>query len=248
MRTLVDDILAALGLLTRLPLPKNTPPVTNFSRSVWAYPLVGAAIGALSALVWLAAQGLGLAPGLSAGLALGAQVLLTGALHEDGLADFADGIGGGRDRARKLEIMRDSRIGAYGVLAILLITGLRWGGIVELAPSVTVAGLVCAATLGRLTIVGLLAFLAPARDDGLGALVANPSHLSIAVAFVIAVLIVALFLPPVVAASGFLAILLAGGIVALLAKKHIAGFTGDVLGAGEQLAQTAALLAFTMML
>jgi adenosylcobinamide-GDP ribazoletransferase len=248
VRTLVDDVLAALGLLTRLRLPKQTSSITSLSRGVWAYPLVGAAIGALSALVWLAAQGAGLAPGLSTGLAIGAQILLTGALHEDGLADFADGVGGGRDKARKLEIMRDSRIGTYGVLALILIVGLRWGSIADLPPPTVIAGLVGAATLGRLTIVGLLAFLPPAREDGLGALVADPPRLSIAVAFVLAVLIVVLFLPPVIAAAGFLAILLAGGVVGVLAKKHIGGFTGDVLGAGEQLAQTAALLAFTMLL
>ncbi len=248
MQALIDDLLGALGLLTRLPVPIRGEPVGNLSRGVWAYPLVGAAIGALGALVWLAAGSAGLGPGLSAWLAVGTQILLTGALHEDGLADFADGVGGGRDRAGKLDIMRDSRIGTYGVLALILIVGLRWGGIAELPPAAVIAGLVCAATLGRLTIVGLLVFLPPAREEGLGILVANPPRLSVAVAFVFAALIVLLFLPPVVAASGLLAILLAGGLVRILAKKHIGGFTGDVLGAGEQLAQTAALLAFTMLL
>ena len=103
MGKLVDDLVSALGLLTRLPMPgRDLPAASRLSRGVWAYPFVGAGVGALSALVWFAAQLAGLGLALSAGLALISQVLITGALHEDGLADFADGIGGGSGAEAKL--------------------------------------------------------------------------------------------------------------------------------------------------
>ena len=247
LRAIFDDILAAFGLLTRLPLPKREIGAGNLSRGVWVYPLVGAAIGALSAVVWLFAQFAGLNSHLSAGLVLAAQILLTGALHEDGLADFADGIGGGHTKRKKLAIMHDSRIGAYGVLALILILGLRWGGIAGLPHSTMLASLVCVALLGRLAIVMQLALLPPAREDGLGTLVANPPLFSVALAFAIAVAIIFVLLPAQIAAFLLLASVVAVGIVAFLASKHIGGFTGDVLGAGEQLAQTAALLTLAML-
>ncbi len=243
MRALADDILSAFGLLTRLPLPaRDLHEASRLSRSVWAYPLVGAVVGALSALVWFAAQLAGLGLGLSAGLALTSQILITGALHEDGLADFADGLGGGGDGAEKLAIMRDSRIGAYGVIALILVLGLRWGGIAGLALHSVLAGLVCSALLGRLGIVALLALLQPARDDGLGALVANPPRRSVMAAFVLGAGLVMAHLPAVTAALALLAFAVAVGVVAVLGKRHIGGYTGDVLGAGEQLSQTGVLL------
>ncbi len=243
MRTLVDDILAAFGLLTRLPMPlREAHGVSQLSRSVWAYPLVGAGVGALSALVWFAAQLAGLGLALSAGLALTSQVLITGALHEDGLADFADGLGARGGREAVLGVMRDSRIGTYGVIALILIFGLRWGGIAGLALHSVLAGLICSAILGRLAIVALLVLLPPARDDGLGASVANPPRGSIIAAFVLGIGLVALHLPVLTAALAVLAIAAAVGCVAVLSSRRIGGFTGDVLGAGEQLAQTAVLL------
>ena len=245
MRALMDDILSAFGLLTRLPLPlpgRGSHEASNLSRSVWAYPLVGAGVGALSALVWFAAQLAGLGLGLSAGLALTSQILITGALHEDGLADFADGLGGGSDVPEKLAIMRDSRIGTFGVIALVMVLGLRWGGIAGLALHTVLAGLVCSAALGRLGIVALLALLGPARDDGLGALVANPPRRSVMAAFVLGVGLVMAHLPVITASLALLAFAAVVGIVAVLAKRQIGGYTGDVLGAGEQLAQTGVLL------
>lgn len=248
MRTLVDDLLAAFGLLTRLPLPgRDAHGASQLSRSVWAYPLVGAGVGALSALIWFAAQLAGFGLALSAGLALTSQVLITGALHEDGLADFADGLGARGGREAVLGVMRDSRIGTYGVIALILIFGLRWGGIAGLALHSVLAGLICSALLGRLAIVALLVLLKPARFDGLGASVANPPRGSIIAAVVIAVLLVALHLPALTAVIALLGTGIAVALVVLLARRHIGGYTGDVLGAGEQLAQTAVLLVLAAM-
>src|SRR5581483_1985388 len=117
-----DDLVTASLFLTRLPLARllRAPPPASaeaLTHALRAFPLVGAAIGLIAALVYWVAALFGLAPLPGALLAVGATVLLTGGLHEDGLADCADGFGGGRDRDSKLAIMRDSRIGSYGVLA-----------------------------------------------------------------------------------------------------------------------------------
>ncbi|MDA7947838.1 MAG: adenosylcobinamide-GDP ribazoletransferase [Hyphomicrobiaceae bacterium] len=243
MRTIPVDLLNAFGLLTRLPVPATdaVDPGT-LSRSVWAYPVVGAVVGAIAALVWFAGQLAGLGGGLSAGLALASQVLVTGALHEDGLADFADGLGGGREPDRVLAIMRDSRIGTYGVLALGLVLGLRWGGIADLPLHQVLAGLICAGLLGRLAIVLLLAMLKPARVDGLGVTVASPPKSAIAGAVLLSAGIVFLHLSIVAAGLAFVVAIAAAGGVALLAKRRIGGYTGDVLGAGEQITETAVLI------
>src|SRR5262245_54458885 len=120
-RDLLTDIRVAIAFLTRLPMPHpDGPQPENFVRAHRAFPLVGAAIGLTVALLYLGLTALGVPNLAAAALALGASALLTGALHEDGLADMADGFGGGRDRAAKLEIMRDSRLGTYGALILLV--------------------------------------------------------------------------------------------------------------------------------
>ncbi|MEM8578904.1 MAG: adenosylcobinamide-GDP ribazoletransferase, partial [Pseudomonadota bacterium] len=110
-------LLAAL-LLSRLPLPRVPDAAfAEGARAVWAYPVVGLLLGAFAAGIGALAP----TPVIGAGLALAAMAMMTGALHEDGLADTADGLWGGQSRARRLEIMKDSRIGAYGVLALILV-------------------------------------------------------------------------------------------------------------------------------
>lgn len=246
MRRLLQDLFAAFGLLTRLPMPRpdeGHPP--DIRRSVWAFPVVGAVIGALSALAWFGGQFAGLGLSLSAGLALGVQLLVTGALHEDGLADFADGIGGGRgDKERSLAIMRDSRIGTYGVVVLVLVIGLRWSAMASLGLHMVLAGLICSAMIGRLMLVLLPILLNPARSDGLGLLVANPPRGALVAAIVITLAIVFLHLPAAVAIASFLVAGAAAGWVALLAKRAIGGYTGDVLGAACLSAETAVLLVF----
>ena len=124
------DLLACLRFFTRLPLPAlpfdqspHAPP--DMARIALMAPVAGAIIGAIAALALAIANLLGMPPLLGAALAIAALVIATGALHEDGLADVADGFGGGATRARKLEIMRDSRVGAYGAAALALALILR---------------------------------------------------------------------------------------------------------------------------
>lgn len=245
MRSIMDDLFRAFSLLTRLPMPQvEDDNDKGYARCVWAYPLIGAVIGAFSALVWFGGQFAGLGLSLSAGLVIAVQLLLTGAMHEDGIADFADGVGGGQDRERRLAIMRDSRIGTFGVVALIVIIGLRWSAITSLGLHMVLAGLICSALIGRLVMAVLPGILAPAREEGLGMLVAGPSIKSLLVALLISAAVLFLHLSSLIAMVSIIAAIVAAGWIAMLAKRSIGGYTGDVLGAAGLAAETAALLVF----
>ena len=251
MHSLLADISAALGLLTRLPtgwLPQHNS-AAGFARSIWAYPLVGLGIGVAGGAVLAAGLWLGLPPLVAALWSLAATLLLTGGFHEDGLADTADGFGGGRDRARKLEIMRDSRIGSYGVLALVLALGLRATALAALPshPATILAATAAAAALGRGATLGLLRLLPPARRDGVAAGLGRPGGMPLLAGLVLAALPAALLLPPITAMAAILAVALATLLLARLAWRQIGGQTGDVLGAGAVLGECMALTVLVAM-
>lgn len=233
---------AALGLMTRLPLGRWPMPEApeGFARAAWAYPLAGAlagwlAGGAQALLLWA-----GMPPALATAWALAALLLLTGALHEDGLADMADGFGGGRDRERKLAIMRDSRIGSYGALALLLSLGLRGAALALLASPLAWAA---AGALSRAALLLPLGLLRPARAEGLAAGLGRagvPPGLALGVGLAF------LLLPAGAALAATLAAALAGLGVAWLARRQVGGHTGDILGACAVLAECAALSALSL--
>ena len=234
-------LLTAVAFLTRLPVPDHGWEEGRMLRASRYFALVGALIGALAGLVWLAAGAVLPAP-VAAGLALGAGLLLTGALHEDGLADLADGLGATSDRARALEIMRDSRLGTFGALALLVALGLRWSALAALDPAEGVLALVLAACAGRALIVPATALAPPARADGLGhGMGGGAGPAEIAAALGTATLVALLC-----GAAGGLAILaaLAAGYALLrLMRLRLGGYTGDGLGAVAAVAETAALVA-----
>ena len=238
------ELAAAFALLSRLPVGRFLPDGArvDFARVVWAYPVVGAVLGALGGAVFWVAVWLGMGPGLASGWALTALLLLGGALHEDGLADTADGFGGGRDAARKLEIMRDSRIGSYGALALVMSLGLRWAALVGLGGSArVVAGLVVAGALGRAAIIVVLLAARPARRDGLaaglGAVPGGMAALGLAVAAVVAWVL----LPVGVAVVAGLAAVVVGFGLARLGTRQIGGHSGDLLGATSVVAECVVL-------
>src|ERR1700728_1658857 len=167
------DIADALRFFTRLRLddPGLSAPL-DIDRIAWAAPVAGVAVGLVGALVLGVTAALGLPLLLSAGLATAALAAATGALHEDGLADVADGFGGGVTRARKLEIMRDSRVGAYGAIAIALALILRVGALTAALDGGfwrAALSLMLVAALSRAGALTPLALLSPARADGAGA-------------------------------------------------------------------------------
>jgi adenosylcobinamide-GDP ribazoletransferase len=232
----------ALSLLTRLPAPGADG--MRMAASAWAWPVVGALVAGLAGLVGLGALALGLPAIVAAGLVLAAQVMLTGAMHEDGLADCADGIWGGMTRDRRLEILKDSRIGAYGVLALILCVGLRWGLIAALLPLPgALAALMAAGALSRGAMAGVMAALPFARTDGLARHVGRPTRaaagLSAAVALAVGLVMAT---PATWGAAG--AVVVASALFARLALGRLGGQTGDVLGATQQLGEIAALLVF----
>jgi adenosylcobinamide-GDP ribazoletransferase len=241
----VAELVAAFGLLTRLPLPRGIEGAPS-GRAVWAWPVVGAVVGAIGAVVFLVVARLGLAPWLSALVALAATTLATGALHEDGLADFADAMGGATPE-RRLAIMKDSRIGSFGALALIFSVALRAGAIatIALAGHGVAVALLIAATLGRGAMLVQL-FLPSARAQGLGAALGKPDTIRVGFGAAIAAALAFVVLPPAVAWHAVLAALLGGAIIAWIARRRLGGHTGDVFGAAEQVAEGAALLALSL--
>ncbi len=227
------EFVSATTLLTRLPVGRLAAPYPPPGQCVWAYPIVGALVGGIgAAILWLGLRA-GLPQPVAAAWALAATTLVTGGLHEDGLADLADGFGGGRTRTRKLEIMRDSRIGSFGTLAIGFSLALRLTAL-AVAPHPAIA-LLLAAVLGRGAMLLPLRLLRPARADGLGAPLAAGSRRPI-----YAGLLVAAAASAWVPMAG-LAALAGAGSITLLARRQIGGYTGDVFGATEQVAECAVL-------
>lgn len=241
VRRVPMDVAVALALLTRLPLPSL--PQSAFAsqaRAVWAFPVVGAVTGVLAASVGLGTLSLGLPATVAAGLCLAVQILLTGAMHEDGLADTADGLWGGWSRERRLEIMKDSAIGTYGVLALILSLGLRWSALTLLLP-LGAAPVIAAAMLSRAAMPVIMAALPHARADGLSRSVGAPPRPAVLAGLVLALGSAALLLGMAIIAPVLSAAALVAGL-ALLARARIGGQTGDILGASQQLAEIAVLL------
>lgn len=238
---MIDQLLAALTLLTRLPagrLVRGAWP--DPAACVWAYPLVGILVGSLgaTALRLLHAAGMPALP--AAILALTAILLLTGALHEDGLADTADGFGGGGTMTKKLEIMRDSRIGSYGALALIASFSLRAAALASLSPMLATAALLAAGGLSRGAILIVLLRLPPARPDGHAAALAAMRSRIAAVGLLIAAGS-AIALPPTVAITGIAAVALTALALSELARRQIGGHTGDILGAAAVAGECALL-------
>src|SRR5258708_3077095 len=175
-----DDFIAAAGFLTRLPVAGFATAETGLlARSMRAFPVVGIVVGRPGWAAFAIAAALGLPATIGALLAVAATVLTTGALHEDGLSDTADGFGGGEDRAGKLAIMRDSRSGAYGVLALVFSVALRGAALAALTSPRAGAALVSAHAVSRAGMPVIMRWLEPARSDGLGASVGQPDDAAI---------------------------------------------------------------------
>ncbi|MBC2833903.1 adenosylcobinamide-GDP ribazoletransferase [Paragemmobacter straminiformis] len=238
-RLALQDLVSAFGLLTRLPVPQGWP--MRGAASAWAWPVVGLAVALVAAAAGSLALALGLPAGVAAAVTLAASALVTGAMHEDGLADTTDGLFGGWSRERRLEIMKDSAIGSYGTLALVFTALTRWSALTALmAAGAHWAGLVAAAALGRAAMAVVMQALPNARDTGLSSSVGRPgpriAAASAAIALVIAALATGTASFAIVPTAALAAL-----AVALLARARIGGQTGDILGATQFLAETAAL-------
>ena len=242
----LNDIRVALILLTRLPIDVPTNAHERAHKAVWAYGTAGMA---WTLCVWGTARlcmNFGLAPAIAAGFGLVIGMVITGAMHEDGLADCADGFWGGWERERRLEIMRDSCLGVYGSLALIVSTVLRWQLIeIILEGENTFLALLLAGMLARSVLPIMMAHLPHARSDGLSHSVGIPTGGTVYFSFSISTLIGFVFLGLV----GFMLAIIAaltGLFCSALAQKKIGGQTGDVLGATAVVIEIFVLVAYIL--
>ena len=239
--TLRLELATAVAFLTRLPVRLETP--LALAAASRAFPLAGTLVGGIAAAVLALAHLAGIPPLVAALLAVGASIIVTGALHEDGLADSADGLFSGRSRERILEIFRDSRIGTFGALALILSIGLRTTALATLIDGA--AALIAVHALARGWLPWLMRNDMPARADGLAAEAGQPAAEGTlwAAGLGFAVAVVALGPGPAILAAAVSAACALG--VAALARRRLGGYTGDTLGAAEQMAEIGALLALS---
>lgn len=237
---LATDLTTALATLTRLPLPAAWTATPAAARNVWAYPLVGVLVGAVSGGAYAAARFASLPDTLAAVVALAASAWITGALHEDGLADCGDALGGST-RSRRLEILRDSRLGTFGVLTLLLAVLWRWSVLVEIgSTSDVVVALIVAHAVARALIALPLALLSPARSSGQAAGLGVPAPPALLATAAVAAAVLFTSWGVFGLAAGFAAVIAAALATALLGRVF-GGYTGDVLGAVEQTSECALL-------
>lgn len=238
-RPLLAEIRVCMGFFTRLPLP-STPAERPLAAALWAAPATGAVVGVLVGLAMLVALALGLPAGPAAAAALAVGILATGGLHEDGAADVADGFGGGGTREDKLSIMRDSRVGTYGAIVLILSIVGRWAALAAIAAagasSAVLAVTVAVHAASRAVLPAFAARVPPARGDGLSAGLGTVER-EVAIA---ALVLGFLTLLPLGAGFATLAIVLLAALffwLEGLCRRQIGGQTGDVLGALQQAAE-----------
>jgi len=245
----------AIQFLTRLPVPNLEGFQTSWlSESARYFPLVGALVGVISVGVWWLSS-MVFPPTVAIGLMMSASLLLTGAFHEDGFADVCDGFGGGRTRDAVLAIMKDSRVGAYGAIGVAMMLGLKWSVLTSLPYSTFPMIVVAAHIASRWCAIGIIWRLQYIRPDTeakskplasslggrnwllsglLGALVLLPGFLLID--------------PPlrnqlaVVLLAALALSLMSAIFAAVYFKNRIGGYTGDCVGAAQQLAELSFLL------
>ena len=244
LRDRADELKASIDFCTRLPLAHATPITGSaIAQAGWAFPVAGVIVGLIGAVVYALAHRLGLPAWPAAALTVAATLLATGCLHEDGLADTADGFGGGKTREQKLDIMRDSRIGTYGVCALAMSFLLRAGALASFAdPHLVVWALIASHGAARATMPALMYLLPPARRDGLSFNAGHPPGETVAAAAVLGVLILAFCLHPGRGAVALILLCVAVAVMAWLSMRQIEGQTGDVLGAAEQVSEIVILL------
>jgi adenosylcobinamide-GDP ribazoletransferase len=247
-RQALADIALGLVFFTRLPLPIIDFRGRTLAQAIWAAPIAGLAVALTGGAVYAVAMFCGLAAAPATALALASMALATGCLHEDGLSDVADGFGGGKTREQKLEIMRDSRIGAYGAVALGLSLLIRWSALSEFGSVVAVFCALIAAHMASRALAGaFMHLLPPARADGLSA---GAGTVSLEVAGVGAI----------IGAAALLLLGLGGAVTALvlltalffgfrlICLKQVGGHTGDTVGALQQLSEIAILLVASIFL
>jgi adenosylcobinamide-GDP ribazoletransferase len=225
----LDEARAAIGLLTIVPVGRRPLAQQASTGAALWFPLVGGAIGVVAAAAYALGETL-IGGFYGAALALATAAILTGALHHDGLADMADGLGVRGDAARRLAVMRDSAIGTYGTLALVAYALLMTAALTPLQAPDAASAIVCGHVLGRWAALAQLGLVAPARADGLGvAFGATRPALALGSVAAIAIALVAAGIVPGLAAIA--GAVIAAAATAFAARALVGGRTGDTLGA-----------------
>lgn len=240
------DLSTGFMFLTRLPIPGDGS--RPLSAAAWTFPVVGAFVGALGGLVYWAALWLGLTPLIAALLAVATTAAVTGALHEDGLSDAADGLWGGHNPEKRLEIMRDSRIGGFGALALVISVGLRVSALATLRfPDGVLVFLIAAHALSRGNLVLFMSGMRLAGKSGLAATAGRPGLLVTGIAFAlglgIAFAMTGLYLTPMGVATVCGISLALSWLFMAVVRVKLGGYNGDSLGAAQQIGEIVLLLA-----
>ena len=248
----LSDLRTVSAFLTILPLggptggPEKSHGRGELAAAAWCFPIVGLLVGAAGGMFYGLAIWLGCTVWLAATLCVALLVLLCGGIHEDGLGDFFDGLGG-TNRERRLAIMRDSQAGNFAVVALLLLFAGRIGAISALAaPERVVPALLVAAAVSRAAMVAVMHILPAARSDGLGAGAGRPGLNLAVTAILIAGVIALAALGLFPALAGLAGAGLAAALVAVTARNRLGGQTGDVLGAVQITAEFCCLLAVSL--
>ncbi|MDX3925342.1 MAG: adenosylcobinamide-GDP ribazoletransferase [Shinella sp.] len=258
IRDLIDDVARSVAFLSRLRVPPRyfEDHDGRLSRAVRAFPLAGLVIALPSAALLALLAALGADPLFTAFAVLALQAFVTGGLHEDGLSDTADGLGGGGDREAALAIMKDSRIGSYGAIALVLSFGLRASALAallpQLAPVAAALAFLAVAAGSRAAMVWHWSFLPPARKDGVAAAAGEPEEGAASLAIASGALVAAVLL---LSCAGLLASVLAVLFVAASAlgfnravAGKLEGHTGDTIGASQQIAEISLFAALALAL
>lgn len=241
----IATFLSALTFFTRIRLPDSLGRMishdTRLTDAVVWFPVVGLMIAIVPAGLWFVMAQV-MPPELAAGLAVASALLLTGALHEDGFADCADGLGATADREKALEIMRDSRIGTYGAIALIISVGLRWMALASLSPIAGVAALLIAHSASRSTITIAMKWSTYARTKGLGKMASGEVP---DIDFAIAILLAFVAGLSFGQMAGIVAVLcgfIAGWLLLRYLRYRIGGYTGDGLGAIQQVSEISIMI------
>ena len=241
-----EDILLALTFFTRIPIHFITKYDRTLMQACWCFPLIGAGIGLAGGTLFCILLVVQIPVAISAVTTICFIVILTGALHEDGLADTADGLGGGDNKKSKIEKLRDSKVGSYGELAILLITLIKLNAIITLATGkpyeIAIISIICVHSLSRFSIIVIPYFSIPASDEGLARYAGKPETRGVIGGLLLTSILIFLLLPFEQATTSAVLATLASGVIGLLANFQIKGYTGDILGAAQQVSEATVLV------
>jgi adenosylcobinamide-GDP ribazoletransferase len=240
----LGELKTSIVFCTRLPLFRTAAiGGGSLAKAAWAFPIAGVLVGLIAAAVYGLAHRTGIAAWPAAALSVGAALLVTGCLHEDGLADTADGFGGGSTREQKLDIMRDSRIGTYGVCVLIVALMLRVGTLASFFSIASAVWALLASHAGaRAAMMAFMFIVPPARRDGLSSDAGQPPIESVGAAAALGFIIAAFCIGLLHATVALILLIVVVVLMAWLSRKQIGGQTGDVLGTVEQIAEIVILL------